>query len=225
MSTVHLNRSEIITLMWYIWYIFHWVDFIKPRNYCGIFTLNRFFVPVVLWQSDEVRVEWRLRWTFCFRVLSTTNMIRLFQTKNASKDGADSAATKRTCAAQLRINKDVNELELPPGCHIEFPGLCHSPIEWMSDIYEMYFFLTNIYTYILEIHLHCNLVLIVLCGLVSDKNDFLNFRLSIAPDEGFYKVSLRSFRWHVGRRESVVHWGFMLAYMLMVTRSETRFQF
>ncbi|OQR77112.1 NEDD8-conjugating enzyme Ubc12-like, partial [Tropilaelaps mercedesae] len=68
-------------------------------------------------------------------------MIRLFQTKNASKDGTDPNASKRTCAAQLRINKDVNELELPPGCHIEFP----------------------------------------------DKNDFLNFRLSIAPDQGFYK--------------------------------------
>ncbi|XP_022652841.1 NEDD8-conjugating enzyme Ubc12-like isoform X2 [Varroa destructor] len=69
-------------------------------------------------------------------------MIKLFQTKNASKDGSDPSASKRTCAAQLRINKDVNELELPPGCHIDFP----------------------------------------------DKNDFLNFRLSIAPDEGFYKV-------------------------------------
>ncbi|XP_022701618.1 NEDD8-conjugating enzyme Ubc12-like isoform X1 [Varroa jacobsoni] len=68
-------------------------------------------------------------------------MIKLFQTKNASKDGSDPSASKRTCAAQLRINKDVNELELPPGCHIDFP----------------------------------------------DKNDFLNFRLSIAPDEGFYK--------------------------------------
>jgi len=64
-------------------------------------------------------------------------MIKLYQAKNSSKDDSN----KKTCAAQLRINKDVNELELPPGCQIDFP----------------------------------------------DKNDFLNFRLAISPDQGFYK--------------------------------------
>lgn len=47
-----------------------------------------------------------------------SKMIKLYQAKNTSKEDSN----KKTCAAQLRINKDVNELELPPGCDIEFMG-------------------------------------------------------------------------------------------------------
>ena len=45
-------------------------------------------------------------------------MIKLYQAKSKSKEDSN----KKTCAAQLRINKDVNELELPPGCEIDFAG-------------------------------------------------------------------------------------------------------
>jgi len=79
-------------------------------------------------------------------------MIKLFSLKQQQKEGGEDGASsdgsslsknrvKKTCAAQLRISKDLNELELPPSCTIEFP----------------------------------------------DKDDPLNFRLSIATDHGFYK--------------------------------------
>jgi len=59
----------------------------------------------------------------------------------ASAAAANRNKAKKTSAAQLRISKDLNELELPTSCTIDFP----------------------------------------------DKDDPLNFRLSISPDQGFYK--------------------------------------
>jgi len=92
-------------------------------------------------------------------------MIKLFSLKQ-QKEGDGGAGSnsgqnsqnvqttgKKTSAAQLRITKDVNELELPSTCSIEFP----------------------------------------------DKDDFLNFRLSICPDQGFYKGGKFWFSFKVSR--------------------------
>ncbi|XP_074596684.1 NEDD8-conjugating enzyme UbcE2M [Brevipalpus obovatus] len=51
-------------------------------------------------------------------------MIKLFSLKNQKKDadaGGRGSQQKRATAAQLRINKDINELTLPKTCNIEFP--------------------------------------------------------------------------------------------------------
>ncbi|CAK9299395.1 unnamed protein product [Gordionus sp. m RMFG-2023] len=54
-------------------------------------------------------------------------MIKLFSLKQQKKDDNDnskdnnSQSSKKSSAAQLRIQKDINELNLPPNCEIEFP--------------------------------------------------------------------------------------------------------
>jgi hypothetical protein len=76
--------------------------------------------------------------------LSLSRMLNLFSLKNkeaAEGGGAGAAGKKKASAAQLRITKDINELELPKTCRTEFP----------------------------------------------DPDDLLNFKLVIAPDEGFYR--------------------------------------
>ena len=60
--------------------------------------------------------------------------------------------TKRATAAQIRITKDINELELPKTCNTEFP----------------------------------------------DPDDWLNFRLVISPDEGFYRGGRFTFSFKIG---------------------------
>ncbi|XP_003730859.1 NEDD8-conjugating enzyme Ubc12 [Strongylocentrotus purpuratus] len=67
-------------------------------------------------------------------------MIKLFSLKQ-QKEGESRTSGKRTSAAQLRIQKDLSDLNLPKTCQIEFP----------------------------------------------DNDDLINFKLSISPDEGFYK--------------------------------------
>ena len=61
--------------------------------------------------------------------------------------------SRRASAAQIRITKDINELELPKTCSMEFP----------------------------------------------DPNDLLNFKLTISPDEGFYRTGRFEFMFKVGR--------------------------
>ncbi|KAL3841670.1 hypothetical protein ACJMK2_019784 [Sinanodonta woodiana] len=52
-------------------------------------------------------------------------MIKLFSLKQQKKDGVDSpdkpGSQKKASAAQLRIQKDINELNLPKTCQMEFP--------------------------------------------------------------------------------------------------------
>ncbi|CAG5119962.1 unnamed protein product [Candidula unifasciata] len=48
-------------------------------------------------------------------------MIRLFTLKQQKKDGESSSGAKRASAAQLRIQKDISELNLPKTCQVEFP--------------------------------------------------------------------------------------------------------
>ncbi|CAD7004638.1 nedd8-conjugating enzyme Ubc12 [Ceratitis capitata] len=82
-------------------------------------------------------------------------MIKLFSLKQQKKDGEQLARTgqqKKASAAQLRIQKDINELNLPKTCATEFP----------------------------------------------DPNDLLNFKLTICPDEGFYRNGRFVFSFRVG---------------------------
>lgn len=81
-------------------------------------------------------------------------MIRLFSLKQQKKDGeaAPKNTQKRSSAAQLRITKDINELNLPKTCNTIFP----------------------------------------------DPDDLLNFKITIAPDEGFYKGGRFTFSFKVG---------------------------
>merc|ERR1712156_23777 len=81
-------------------------------------------------------------------------MLNLFSLKNEKQNEASSksGSGKRASAAQLRITKDINELELPKTCRTEFP----------------------------------------------DPDDLLNFRLIIAPDEGFYRNGRFSFNFEIG---------------------------
>ncbi len=80
-------------------------------------------------------------------------MLNLFSLKNEKKDEKSEGGhvAKRASAAQLRITKDINEMELPKTCKTEFP----------------------------------------------DPDDLLNFRLVIAPDEGFYRGGKFTFRYNV----------------------------
>ncbi|KAF0298846.1 NEDD8-conjugating enzyme Ubc12 [Amphibalanus amphitrite] len=50
-------------------------------------------------------------------------MIKLFSLKQQKKDesGQSPSTSKRVSAAQLRITKDINELNLPKTCQTEFP--------------------------------------------------------------------------------------------------------
>lgn len=49
-------------------------------------------------------------------------MLNLFSLKEKKEEGAKGAGTKKKAsAAQLRITKDINELELPKTCKTEFP--------------------------------------------------------------------------------------------------------
>ncbi|GFG30317.1 hypothetical protein Cfor_02129 [Coptotermes formosanus] len=51
-------------------------------------------------------------------------MIKLFSLKQQKKDGESAPKTgnqKKPSAAQLRITKDINELNLPKTCNTEFP--------------------------------------------------------------------------------------------------------
>uniref|UniRef100_A0A915JNX4 E2 NEDD8-conjugating enzyme n=1 Tax=Romanomermis culicivorax TaxID=13658 RepID=A0A915JNX4_ROMCU len=81
-------------------------------------------------------------------------MIKLFSLKDQkTTKGLDAnKPSTRQSAAQLRIMKDMAEMQLPRTCETEFP----------------------------------------------DKNDLLNFRLNICPDEGFYKSGKFTFNFAVG---------------------------
>eukprot|EP00095_Tigriopus_kingsejongensis_P001154 snap_masked-scaffold628_size122696-processed-gene-0.19 protein:Tk01154 transcript:snap_masked-scaffold628_size122696-processed-gene-0.19-mRNA-1 annotation:"ubiquitin-conjugating enzyme e2m" len=51
-------------------------------------------------------------------------MLNLFSLKNEAQEGSHGSARssgKKNSAAQLRITKDINELELPKTCRTEFP--------------------------------------------------------------------------------------------------------
>ncbi|XP_057289786.1 NEDD8-conjugating enzyme Ubc12-like isoform X2 [Hydractinia symbiolongicarpus] len=80
-------------------------------------------------------------------------MIKLFSLKNQQTESNRSGSGgKRASAAQLRVQKDLSELQLPKTCQTEFP----------------------------------------------DKDDLLNFKLTIQPDEGFYKNGRFIFTFKVG---------------------------
>ena len=50
-------------------------------------------------------------------------MLNLFSLKaEKPKEETSAKSGKRASAAQLRITKDINELELPKTCWTEFPG-------------------------------------------------------------------------------------------------------
>ena len=63
------------------------------------------------------------------------------QKKEEKPTGGNKAGGKKQSAAQLRIQKDISDLNLPKTCEITFP----------------------------------------------DPDDLLNFKVTISPDEGFYK--------------------------------------
>ncbi|XP_074660421.1 NEDD8-conjugating enzyme Ubc12-like [Tubulanus polymorphus] len=53
-------------------------------------------------------------------------MIKLFSLKNQKKDGSDGSGgrpsgQRKSSAAQIRIAKDINELNLPKTCQVDFP--------------------------------------------------------------------------------------------------------
>jgi ubiquitin-conjugating enzyme E2 M len=81
-------------------------------------------------------------------------MIKLFSLKNQQTEANQSGTSgaKKASAAQLRLQKDLSELQLPKTCQTEFP----------------------------------------------DKDDLLNFKLAIQPDEGFYKNGRFTFNFKVG---------------------------
>jgi len=80
-------------------------------------------------------------------------MLNLFSLKDGKKEGdLPNHGKKRATAAQIRITKDINELELPKTCNTEFP----------------------------------------------DPDDWLNFRLVISPDEGFYRGGRFGFSFKIG---------------------------
>jgi len=80
-------------------------------------------------------------------------MIKLFSLKTQQAEENSSANRgKRTSAAQLRLQKDLSELQLPKTCQTTFP----------------------------------------------DKDDLLNFKLTIEPDEGFYKDGRFVFTFKIG---------------------------
>ena len=81
-------------------------------------------------------------------------MLNLFSLKNKDPqaEGAGSQKKQKASAAQLRITKDLTELELPKTCNTDFP----------------------------------------------DPDDFLHFRLLIAPDEGFYRGGRFIFNFNIG---------------------------
>jgi ubiquitin-conjugating enzyme E2 M len=80
-------------------------------------------------------------------------MLNLFSLNQEKKDnGGVRPGKKNASAAQLRITKDVNELELPRTCKVDFP----------------------------------------------DKDDLLNFKLKINPDEGFYRYGQFTFSFKIG---------------------------
>jgi len=80
-------------------------------------------------------------------------MIKLFSLKENQKEANQSTSGgKKASAAQLRLQKDLSELQLPKTCQTEFP----------------------------------------------DKDDLLNFKLAIQPDEGFYKTGRFIFNFKVG---------------------------
>ncbi|CAD5126038.1 DgyrCDS14212 [Dimorphilus gyrociliatus] len=72
-------------------------------------------------------------------------MIKLFSLRNQEKEGNDSKSgrvnQKKVSAAVLRVQKDLNDLNLPKTCKVDFP----------------------------------------------DPDDLLNFKLTLIPDEGFYR--------------------------------------
>merc|ERR1712098_23193 len=74
--------------------------------------------------------------------------------KEKKEEGAKSGSgnKKKASAAQLRITKDINELELPKTCKTEFP----------------------------------------------DPDDLLTFKLTIEPDEGFYRNGQFIFSFKIG---------------------------
>lgn len=72
-------------------------------------------------------------------------MIKLFSLRNQEKEGNDSRSgrvnQKKVSAAVLRVQKDLNDLNLPKTCKVDF----------------------------------------------SDPDDLLNFKMTLIPDEGFYR--------------------------------------
>eukprot|EP01137_Pigoraptor_chileana_P023834 Opistho-2@90802 len=48
-------------------------------------------------------------------------MIKLFSLKQQKKDAGSTPGAKKTSAAQLRIQKDVSDLNVPSTCKIDFP--------------------------------------------------------------------------------------------------------
>jgi len=84
-------------------------------------------------------------------------MIKLWSLKQKNEEaagnkGSNSGSGKKHSAAQLRIQKDFADLQLPRTCETQFP----------------------------------------------DPDDLLNFKLSIQPDEGFYKNGRFTFTFKVG---------------------------
>ncbi|XP_033222444.1 NEDD8-conjugating enzyme Ubc12 [Belonocnema kinseyi] len=81
-------------------------------------------------------------------------MIKLFSLKQQKKDGESprGGTQKKASAAQLRITKDVNELNLPKTCQLDYP----------------------------------------------DPDDLLSFKITICPDEGFYRGGRFVFSFKVG---------------------------
>lgn len=49
-------------------------------------------------------------------------MIRIFSLKQQGKDGTGQGSAKKSSAAQLRVQKDIAELNLPKTCKTDFPN-------------------------------------------------------------------------------------------------------
>ena len=57
-------------------------------------------------------------------------MLNIFSLKKPTKveSSTKTVSGRRASAAQLRITKDLNELELPKTCRTEFPGMIRSKV-------------------------------------------------------------------------------------------------
>ena len=75
-------------------------------------------------------------------------MLNLFSLKQERKEegGGKGGVKKKASAAQLRITKDINELELPKTCRTEFPDpddlLSFKLLISPDEVYERDFFFT-----------------------------------------------------------------------------------
>ena len=100
-------------------------------------------------------------------------MLNIFSLKKPTQVQPSTKAGKRATAAQLRLTKDLNELELPKTCKTDFPGKIPNHTDnicFQDEILKS----------------------------SADPDDLLNFKLIIEPDEGFHRNGRFEFDFKIG---------------------------